>query len=141
MSSADNPGSPYKEGKLSQSPCVDWPGSVNRKGYGVALYNGTFTTAARIAWMEAFGPIPEGLQIDHLCRNRRCVNVEHLELVTPKENTNRAPWTQVDCCPEGHPYTGDNLYTQTDSFGRVHRSCKVCRKRNSLNAEARRHAR
>jgi hypothetical protein len=115
-----------------ETDCIPWAGVINNDGYGVARYKATTMGAHRLAWITAHGPIPAGLQIDHLCRNRRCVNVDHLELVTPKENTRRAPWSQVTECPRGHPLSGDNLKVQIQN-GYAQRSCKTCqRERRSL---------
>jgi hypothetical protein len=107
--------------------CVEWTGAVNNKGYGVAHVGVTTTTAHRAVWFAVYGPIPGGFQIDHLCRNRLCINIDHLELVTPRENTRRAPWTQVTECPHGHPLNGDNLHIQIVN-GWPKRSCRACRK-------------
>ncbi len=76
---------------------MEWAGVVNNKGCGVVRVGNTTTTASRLAWEDAYGSIPAGLQIDHLCRNRLCIKVDHLELVTPRENTTMAPrWHQVE---------------------------------------------
>jgi hypothetical protein len=84
--------------------------------------------AHRFSYLKLVGPIPEGLQIDHLCRVRHCVNPDHLEPVTNKENIRRgivgmfhAKKTQ---CPAGHPYDRDN--TRIGSNGS--RNCKQCDK-------------
>jgi hypothetical protein len=61
-----------------------------RTGYGVVRVNGQDLMAHRLEYERANGPIPEGMQIDHLCRVRECVNPDHLEPVTPQENTRRS---------------------------------------------------
>jgi hypothetical protein len=122
----DNPGY-VGDSDAEVSDCVLWAGVVNNKGYGVARYGNTTTTAHRLAWMRERGQIPDGLQVDHLCRNRLCVNVAHMELVTPRENTRRAPWSQVTECRNGHPLSGDNLRIQIQN-GRIHRACRTCQR-------------
>lgn len=71
--------------------CWLWTGGTTTAGYGVySVVKGEMTTAHRIVYELLVGPIPEGMQLDHLCRVRRCVRPEHLEPVTPLVNTRRA---------------------------------------------------
>ena len=67
--------------------CLVWTGAKNGKGYGLLKVNGRFTRAHRYAYEEAYGPIPDGMLIDHICHNRTCVNVEHLRLATHQQNS------------------------------------------------------
>lgn len=103
--------------------CWPWLGYINPKGYGQTAPG----FAHRLSWeMENQRAIPRGHQIDHLCRNRRCVNPAHLELVTPRENTLRgtglsAQHARKTHCPKGHPYSGDNLITNGKQ-----RWCRIC---------------
>lgn len=69
--------------------CWLWLASANRKGYGHIWLNGRYEQAHRYAYEIAVGPIPLGLQIDHLCRTPQCVNPQHLEPVTLEENSRR----------------------------------------------------
>lgn len=83
----------------------------------------------RLAWEEVRGPIPAGLVIDHLCRNRACYRIDHLEVVTQRENILRgegatAVHARKTQCPQGHPYSGPNLYVEP-STGK--RRCRTCR--------------
>jgi hypothetical protein len=111
----------------SPADCVPWAGVINNEGYGIVHVGKTTMGAHRKAWIDANGDIPDGLVVDHLCRNRRCVNVAHMELVTTRENIRRAPWAQVTHCPKGHPLSGDNLKIQVQN-GYTQRSCKTCQR-------------
>lgn len=77
---------PVSEDRGYDTPCLIWPGSLNHAGYG-RCWGGQ---AHRVAWERIHGPIPEGMEIDHLCEQRDCVNPEHMEVVTHGENTRRA---------------------------------------------------
>lgn len=94
--------------------CWTWTGSIAGNGYGGIRVAGVWTRAHRVAYEMFVGPIPPGLVIDHLCRNRRCVRPDHLEPVTFRENILRgsapsAVHARKTECPRGHPYAGDNL--------------------------------
>jgi hypothetical protein len=113
--------------------CWIWSGTINRGGYGNCYVNkdGYRTTMqASRAWFEHVnGPIPPGLELDHLCRNRVCVNPSHLEPVTGRENTLRsealtAKYARATHCKNGHPFTGDNLKIRSSSLN--HRRCAKC---------------
>jgi len=105
--------------------CWTWKGTT-LNGYGT-FYDGKKSVFAHRQSYELIkGNIPDGLQLDHLCRNRLCVNPEHLEPVTCKENINRGNTgdNQRDKthCPQGHPYSGENL--RITSLG--YRECRIC---------------
>lgn len=110
--------------------CWLWTGVRNWGGYGFFYVDANcFGKAAhRFAYETEIGPIPEGLQLDHLCRNRQCVNPAHLEPVTQQENIRRgnggAHWAAKTHCPKGHPYEGDNVYINPKGS----RECKACRR-------------
>ena len=107
--------------------CWNWIGSLNPKGYG-QYYDGVKPIKAHRFSYELFkGKIPEGLQLDHLCRNRKCVNPNHLEIVTNKENVLRgvgmsAANSRKTHCSKGHAFTLENTYNY-----RKTRACKKCR--------------
>jgi len=113
------------------SGCIDWTGSVNSSGYGTFYAGpGDSIVAHRWAYTHSKGPIPIGMYLDHLCRNRRCVNPDHLEPVSQRENLLRgdtviARSVGASHCPSGHPYSGEHLYI-TPSTG--HRRCRTCRR-------------
>lgn len=108
--------------------------------------------AHRLAYEWAKGPVPDGLDLDHLCHNadpdclggptcshRRCVNVEHLEPATRPENVLRgkgrsAMNARKTHCPYGHPYAGDNLYIQPSNGGRQCRTCYLEKSRQSAKS-------
>lgn len=88
--------------------------------------------AHRVSYEHLVGPVPDGMQLDHLCRNRTCVNPEHLEPVTAAENRRRAA-VLITACPQGHPYDEDN----TGIANTGQRYCRTC---NRSRALARYHA-
>ena len=115
--------------KVTKTPyCWIWPGPSNNSGYGTFTPNGRRSTrgAHRYAYELVRGPIPVGMEIDHVCRNKLCVNPSHLEVVTHRENNLRAGgWATAHAnathCPQGHPY--DLINTQ---FRRGRRYCREC---------------
>lgn len=116
--------------KIAENGCWEWLGAHNDKGYGhfdVGSRNSRKTMITHIYSYETFvGPIPEGKELDHTCRNRGCVNPDHLEPVTHIENCRRGDAGIKDRskthCPQGHPYDEENTYIDY----RGYRVCRIC---------------
>lgn len=112
--------------------CWLWTMRPAGEGYGqIKLESGRRQQAHRFAYELLVGPIPEGLQLDHLCRVRHCVNPAHLEPVTSRENVHRSPIAPAALnarkthCPHGHEYTDDNTYFSGGK--RICRACNIAR--------------
>ena len=107
------------------SGCWNWTGCKDAGGYGRISVDNAGVVAHRVSYELHVGPIPDGLELDHLCRNRGCVNPEHLEPVTAQENMKRAKALIVEC-PHGHPYDERNtlIERRRNSVARVCRTCK-----------------
>lgn len=115
---------------LKTDSCWTWTGPKNNDGYGSlwVTKRNKYLKAHRYSYEYFKGPIPEGLTLDHLCRNRGCVNPDHLEPATDRENILRgtAPSAinaRKTHCKRGHPLSGDNLYINAGSGGRACRTC------------------
>lgn len=111
--------------------CWEWDGRIGTGGYGLLQANRVRKLAHRASYEINVGPILDGLQIDHLCRNRRCVNPKHLEQVTMQENVRRGEGVSArnarkTHCPYGHPYSGENLLVSPGGS----RKCKICQNKN-----------
>lgn len=119
--------------QYGDSYCWIWDGPIGGRGYGYVWIWGTNKRVHRVAYRLFVGPVPDGLQLDHLCRNRRCLNPNHLEPVTGKENIRRGTGptslnARKTCCGVcGGPY----VFKRHKTRGTV-RECRAC-----INAKAR----
>lgn len=109
--------------------CWEWDGAHDRQGYAITGKRFGTTRAHRVAYILTVGPVPSDLVMDHLCRNRGCVNPAHLEPVTARENLLRGETLNAinaakTHCPRGHELAGDNLIPYR--LARGLRECKTC---------------
>lgn len=127
--------------KTMRATCTVWIGSTNNKGYGLIALAGRVELAHRVAYEAAYGPIPDGMVIDHKCRVRACVTPEHLEAVSAAENQRRGRiaggLNAGDTCINGHA-----LREESDIYRRPsgHTECRECcrsGRRSNRRGEAR----
>lgn len=135
--------------------CWPWMASLSQKGYGYFWADGRVTYGHRVSFQIHNQPISEGMMVDHICRNRACVNPSHLREVDNRvntlENSISVPAKNAAKieCSKGHVFDTDNTGYYTDRYGRTCRFCKECKRasyqrakdraaiaRNALNAEA-----
>lgn len=120
--------------------CWNWTGT-RRRGYGQFYYEGRNRSAHRLSYEWANGPIPDGLVIDHICRNPSCVRPTHLRAVTQRTNVLHGPTIIVAAlsktqCDNGHDLSGDNLHIDSRGW----RVCRACERARAQRKERRRKA-
>ncbi|MCC5574563.1 HNH endonuclease [Microtetraspora sp. AC03309] len=116
--------------RISDSGCWDWTGTIQSAGYGMTTLHGRRMLSHRASLtIWAPGMSLDGLQVDHLCRNKTCVNPWHLEPVTQAENLRRQG-EAVTHCPSGHEYTPENTYRSPKQPNC--RRCRTCARERQL---------
>lgn len=116
--------------------CWNWTGALNSRGYGsVSSGKSTSKLAHRRAWEVANGEIPEGLTIDHLCRNKQCVNTAHMEVVSRAENSHRGNAARTHC-KRGHDLNNGDVHVQKRLNGFTYRVCRQCVRDRRMEAIA-----
>lgn len=120
--------------------CWEWTGTRDQDGYGMFSDRPKYrwiTRSHRWSYEFFIADIPDGLDLDHLCRNRACVNPWHLEPVTNEVNARRgAEARRKDVCPASHPYDAQNTYI--NPLGR--RVCRICKRASQNRYDKRRRA-
>lgn len=108
--------------------CWEWTAAKTHDGYGFigqSRRGSGKVYAHRFAYEQLVGPVPVGMQLDHLCRVRHCVNPDHLEPVTNRENARRGSKARRTHCTNGHPFSEANTYRSPQ---RGTRTCRQCRR-------------
>lgn len=119
--------------RMTIADCWTWDDGT-RNGYGVVKIDGRTWRVHRLIWTWLVGPVPDGLELDHQCRNKLCCNPDHLEPVTHAENVRRGesgtPQRSRTHCPQRHPYDEANTLVKN---GR--RICRRCKSTNEINRQ------
>jgi hypothetical protein len=127
--------------KVTPNGCWEFMGARNTRNYGQTTVGSMKDGSRRVRKIHALayelwvGEVPEGMELDHLCRNPPCFNPAHLEAVTHQENLRRA-YPEKSECFKGHPYVDGSF--RIDSQGR--KKCRACRRERAATQRARRQA-
>ena len=121
--------------EIAESGCWLWSGPRDQGGYARISVNSKTVLVHRLVYSKLVAPIPEGLQLDHVtargCRYRHCINPDHLEPVTGRENVQRGKSAEPHAfCIKGHPFDAENTYVSPNGL----RACRVCQKARFANA-------
>ena len=130
----------FKQRFKKRGQCWLWQGALDRDGYGAIHFRGAPRRVHRVAWFSVNGEIPKGHVINHTCRNRACVNPQHLQCLTVEEHqlkdTTSLPYinSQKSHCPKGHSY--DKVVTWG---GRTQRICSICTREKQRESKKKRY--
>jgi hypothetical protein len=114
----------------AETGCWEWNRALDAYGYGAITADGRRWKAHRLAYHLFKGPVPDDMAVDHMCRNHRCVNPDHLRLLTRGEN---ADANRIKThCPSGHAYDDANTYRNR----RGNRICRACAHERYLRRKA-----
>lgn len=115
--------------------CWNWISAITKNGYALFMLRGRSVYSHRVSFLESHGSVSDTLVIDHLCRNRKCVNPSHMREITRGENVRIGRFVQREKthCDHGHPLSGDNVARR----GRNMRVCKLCHSRRNKEYRAR----
>jgi hypothetical protein len=114
---------------VTENGCWQWTGKLMKIGYAEISWNGRRFYAHQVSYLLHKGDIPEGLEIDHLCENKGCVNPDHLEAVPHWVNSVRGNFKKRHShCKNGHPLSGDNVGIQNTTRTRY---CRICNSRRA----------
>lgn len=117
---------------IKTESCWNWCASKSN-GYGQFYFNKKSLLAHRASLIISGTEIPSGMHVDHICRNRSCVNPAHLRIVTPEVNATENSLSESAInkakthCNNGHEFNDKNTYNQIKKNGKIQRSCRVCR--------------
>lgn len=123
------------QGLTQVGECWEWTGQRGHVGHGIAHFAGRGRLVHRLVWEDLRGPIPDGLELDHLCRNPPCSNPDHLDPVTHAENMRRGIQSfdvRTHCLSGRHELTEANVINRSD--GR--QQCRACRRENKRRRRA-----
>lgn len=128
---------------MLKTPCTLWKGPIDAQGYGRARgpKHSRQYRAHRVVWEQANGPL-NNLTLDHLCPNKHCVELTHLEPVSNEENARRAAHarTQRPQCKQGHAWTPETTAIRRDAYGFTYRQCRTCQKERMARFRTRQRA-